>query len=243
MKLRTIQYIIIIILLSITVQAATLQGSIYNTRFELEENVLVEIDTTPLQKFLSTDGLYSFILAPGTYILTARKGFLETKEEVKIVDQGTFVLDIFLLPNFSEEDQLLEETNQDFFAEERETPQWAYWVTAFIIILLLARFLKIRKKYGPLRKFRKEAKHEQRKTIQEIKEDIANEPGYLERALELIEKSDGRITQKELRKEMLPLSEAKISLIVTELEHRGKIEKIKKGRGNVIILKGDREEE
>ncbi len=36
---------------------------------------------------------------------------------------------------------------------------------------------------------------------------------------------------------MLDLSEAKISLILTELEHKGKVEKIKKGRGNVILLK------
>ena len=36
---------------------------------------------------------------------------------------------------------------------------------------------------------------------------------------------------------MLDLSEAKISLILTELEHKGQIEKVKKGRGNVIILK------
>src|SRR3989344_2647515 len=50
-------------------------------------------------------------------------------------------------------------------------------------------------------------------------------------------KHDGRINQKELRKEMLYLSEAKVSLIVTELEHKGMIEKIKKGRGNVLILK------
>jgi len=40
-----------------------------------------------------------------------------------------------------------------------------------------------------------------------------------------------------LRKEMLYLSEAKISLILTELEHKGKIEKIKKGRGNVIVVR------
>jgi uncharacterized membrane protein len=36
---------------------------------------------------------------------------------------------------------------------------------------------------------------------------------------------------------MLPLSEAKISLIVTELEHTNKVVKVKKGRGNVILVK------
>ena len=54
--------------------------------------------------------------------------------------------------------------------------------------------------------------------------------------LDFIKKQGGRTTQKEIRKNF-PMSEAKISLIITELEHRGKIEKIKRGRSNIIILK------
>ena len=44
------------------------------------------------------------------------------------------------------------------------------------------------------------------------------------------------MTQKDIRKS-IPFSEAKVSLILADLEHTGKIEKIKKGRGNIIILK------
>lgn len=51
----------------------------------------------------------------------------------------------------------------------------------------------------------------------------------------IIEKNGGRITQLDLRK-LLPYSEAKVSLIVSDLENRGIIKKIKKGRGNVLIL-------
>ncbi|MDP2750920.1 MAG: winged helix-turn-helix transcriptional regulator [Nanoarchaeota archaeon] len=57
----------------------------------------------------------------------------------------------------------------------------------------------------------------------------------LEKILEILKKNDGRATQKEIRKE-IPLSEAKISLMITDLEAKGKIRKIKKGRGNIIIL-------
>jgi len=53
--------------------------------------------------------------------------------------------------------------------------------------------------------------------------------------MDIIKKEDGRTTQKEIRKQ-LPLSEAKVSLIITELEEKGVVKKIKKGRGNVIIL-------
>ncbi|WP_424357016.1 DUF7343 domain-containing protein [Methanocella sp. MCL-LM] len=51
----------------------------------------------------------------------------------------------------------------------------------------------------------------------------------------ILEKNGGRITQLDLRK-LLPYSEAKVSLIVSDLENRGLIKKIKKGRGNVLIL-------
>jgi uncharacterized membrane protein len=53
--------------------------------------------------------------------------------------------------------------------------------------------------------------------------------------LELIKKKK-RLTQKEIRREV-PMSEAKISLVLAELEDQGKIKKIRKGRGNIIVLK------
>jgi uncharacterized membrane protein len=51
-------------------------------------------------------------------------------------------------------------------------------------------------------------------------------------------KKEKRTTQKDIRK-AIPLSEAKISLILTDLESQGKIRKIKKGRGNVLIFVKD----
>jgi len=50
----------------------------------------------------------------------------------------------------------------------------------------------------------------------------------------LIMKKGGRVTQKELRGEM-KCSEAKVSLMLDDLEDRGYIKKIKKGRSNIII--------
>ncbi len=54
--------------------------------------------------------------------------------------------------------------------------------------------------------------------------------------LAFVMSEDGQTTQKEIRKRF-PLSEAKISLMISELEAEGHIEKIKKGRGNIILLK------
>ena len=95
----------------------------------------------------------------------------------------------------------------------------------------------MRKKFGSLRKFRRHHKTENRKTTEQHQEEIDKEPGYIDRVIEIIKKNDGRIHQKTLRKEMLDVSESKVSLILTELEHKGKIERIKKGRGKIIILK------
>ncbi len=59
--------------------------------------------------------------------------------------------------------------------------------------------------------------------------------------IEFIESQGGSTTQKDIRKKFTS-SEAKISLVITELAHKDRIEKIKKGRGNIIVLKsGDKD--
>lgn len=100
--------------------------------------------------------------------------------------------------------------------DEKEDNWFAYLailITSSILIFLY--YLK-----------RKEGKVEETKIL----------PEDLSSVLEVIKKEGGRITQKELRKR-LGYSEAKMSLIVADLERRGLIEKVKKGRGNIIFLK------
>ncbi|MBS3139539.1 hypothetical protein J4479_00905 [Candidatus Woesearchaeota archaeon] len=221
----------LLILLLPLAQAATLQGSIYNSDLELEQDVFLELSTTPAQKLLSKDGTYSFELPNGEYTLTARKGFNDVTEQITIAAGGIFTLDLFLLPDLTEESELLEDTKTELVEELTEkTPWWSWLITGILILILLLRFMKFRKKYGSLRQFRAKAQEESAKTVE-------NNPQYLEQALEIVRKHDGRIHQKTLRQELLHLSEAKVSLIVAELEHKGLIEKFKKGRGNIIVLK------
>lgn len=56
---------------------------------------------------------------------------------------------------------------------------------------------------------------------------------YDSKILNIIKK-EKRITQKDIRSQ-IPLSEAKISLVISDLEDKGMIRKIKKGRGNILI--------
>lgn len=63
----------------------------------------------------------------------------------------------------------------------------------------------------------------------------AHLPEDLMEVLELIRASGNRITQLELRKKSR-YSESKVSLMLSDLEERGLIEKFKKGRGNIIRI-------
>lgn len=221
-------------------QAASLRGTIYNLNLEQEPNVLVEINTVPVQKMLASEGVYSFQLPPGKYVLTARKIEIEITEEIIIPAdeaEGEFILDLFLIPDTIDEEDLWKEADEELVEEEPGGMRWQYAIALLIVLWALWRYQKVRRRYGPLRLFRRKIKEESKKSLAQHREELAQEPGYLDKALEIIKKHDGRITQKELRKEMLYLSEAKISLILTELEHKSQIEKIKKGRGNVVILK------
>ena len=237
---RSLHLLIIFLFLSSLASAATLKGDIYNEDLELAQDVLVEINTVPQQKYLAKTGSYSFELLPGEYLLTAKNNQYTVTEEILILsEKGEYVLDLFLLPEFTEEDELWQETEEELVVDPEETPRRLLsWIIAgAVFAALLGRIIYMRKKYGSLHLFRRRIKEESRKTIEQHKEELEKEPGYVEKALEIIKSHDGRITQKELRKELLYLSEAKVSLIVTELEHQGAVEKVKKGRGNVILLK------
>ncbi|HIH16780.1 MAG TPA: hypothetical protein HA252_05215 [Candidatus Diapherotrites archaeon] len=73
---------------------------------------------------------------------------------------------------------------------------------------------------------------------------IASEAGqspaldaYAREVLDTLRRCGNRLTQKELRDKLPSVSEAKISLIVSELESMGRVKKIKQGRGNIVVLR------
>ena len=83
-------------------------------------------------------------------------------------------------------------------------------------------------------------KYDETKARGHAKSEVSEEsdlPPDLKEVIRVIKDNDGRITQKELRTQ-LKYSEAKVSLMITDLEDRGMVKKVKKGRGNTIILKG-----
>lgn len=218
--------IALLLILSITsiVTAAEIRGTIYDSSLNPINNIIIEINTEPAQKYLAKDGSYSFQVQEGTYILTAKttESKILTQENITIKNKGEFNLDLFVFENTDDLEQILTGTN-DITVEE--TPSYTIWIILIIIGLMLlttAYFLK--------KKQNKRTEPPSAETEQHPSQDDLN------KILAIIKQEGGRTTQKEIRKHF-PVSEAKISLMITELEHKQKIEKIKKGRTNVLILK------
>ncbi len=205
-----------LILLLTPVGAAVIHGTVYSweTLKPLPKAIVV-INTTPEQRMVTRNGSYRFVVPPGSYVIKAyyyKNGrlVLYDEENVTVERNGSYVIDLILFPplNISEDIPSI----QISLGKERSggspIPLLVIPAIAAVITLLYVR----------RRRFK----------FEELPEDLKT-------VVEAIREAGGRITQKELRKK-LGYSEAKMSLILTDLERRGIIEKVRKGRGNVIFL-------
>ena len=210
-----------LLVLASNAHAAVVQGSVYDLELNTLSQAIVEIDTTPNQVMVSRNGTYRFSAPPGNYIITAHhiKLDLIANESITIKQEGEYVLDLILFPDLEAEEELLNETLD---VVEYEEPI-SFPARALIVLIILAALVFLAWKY--FRKRIPEKKEEKKPVIKADLEDI----------LAFVRKEGGRTTQKDLRR-AIPYSEAKISLMIAELESQGKLKKIKKGRGNIIIL-------
>lgn len=244
-NMRVLTFLILLLGIVSIVQAATIRGTVYDLDLLPVENVIIEIDTTPHQRMVAQDGSYTFSVPDGDYHIKAMvdqgdSTFVMTVENISIQDEGSYVLDLFLFPDLEEEEEILQDIDIDVAEgiDDEEQQKWVLYgaiVGIFIVVLII--FFKLlplmRKKTKESRK--KEEASGERATEKEAEEKEGIIEGDLDKVVAILKKHDGRITQKDLRRE-LPLSEAKVSLMVAELEHQGRIKKIKKGRGNILIL-------
>ncbi len=239
--------LIIVLMLLILIEncyAATIYGNIYDPDLnQIKGRVEVEVDSSPRQYQVSTDGTYSFFLLVGKYTIKAKYeqyGRVKYIAEEKIVvrDEGRFIHDIVMYPSPEEEERLLNETLEEPDNGSNKKQAILLFViigSVFIVSILLVFYLlkKTRKKEHIQGK--KEESSERFAAIKDEKEEV-EAPESLDGIIKIIKENNGRVTQKDIRKQ-IPLSEAKISLMITELEDKGIVKRIKKGRGNIIILK------
>src|SRR3989344_6378185 len=199
----------LLILLALCVplaSAVTIHGTTYDFDLSKISNALIEINSSPAQRLVATQGAYTFNVPPGIYRLRATSKDLLIEEEVRALDEGTYVLDLILLPSLEQADALLAEDieipNVDFVIESKPPLHWIAWLAALLAIGALIAWFS-RKKHKTL-------------------------PPDLEEVLQFINKEGGRANQKDIFRNS-NYSEAKISLIIDDLESRGLVKRIKKG--------------
>ena len=244
MKKILIFFIIIILFVNLA-EAAKIHGAVYDTGLKKINGAVVEINTKPLQRFVAVNGEYSFNIPNGEYIIKAKYlaedlADLETEEKITVNAEGDFVLDLFLLPDLEE----LNETEVDVESFDLDNGKDTGFIILIIIlsiigILVLLYILfpkKFRIKHIEDREEKIEGEKDEIVKEEKIEQKIDSEDENVKKIIDILKKEGGRMNQKDLRK-MFAMSEAKMSLLIAELEHKGRIEKIKKGRGNIIILK------
>ncbi|ATU08691.1 hypothetical protein EFE41_00655 [Methanohalophilus portucalensis FDF-1] len=250
-------------------ETATVHGSLYNWyTLEPQEDVILEINTTPAQTVVASNGIYAFNLEPGSYLIEARgyeNGTLTaySEEEIIIKKQGDYVIDILLYPVYEEDIEDLNDTelsNLTASVEEGtkiveqtsdDKDNYSYFLILIIPLLIVAIYFYRHKRedynqkpvttipdmpkvehtpeMAPSGEISQEVQPEEGKKEEEL-------PADLKEILTIVKKAGGRITQKDLRQK-LNCSEAKTSLMIADLQRRGLIDKFKKGRGNILVLK------
>ena len=205
---------LLLLLVIQTALALNIDGTVYDFELNKLSNVIVEINSSPSQKIVAKEGSYYFNVQTGIYqIKASTSSGLVIREEIRALNEGDYVLDLILLTSLEDEEKLLDEEIEtpsvEGLIEERPTMEWVIWALVF---LLLAGFV---------------IWFSRTKNNKELPEDLQN-------LLNFISSQGGRANQKDIYKN-LSYSEAKISLMLDELEAQGIVKRIKKGRGNIII--------
>ena len=206
--MRYIVLLLSLIILLPLISGAKIQGMIYDFELDILNKSVISIGPSNKQIYVSRDGTYTLNVPIGEYNIIARRDPNLISRETIIVDkEGNYSLDLVLRP---ESELLMEET-----PSQNSVNNTVYYLIGVLIALFI---------FGSIIYFFKK------------KKKVVGDDELTSQVVSIIKKEGGRINQKDLRKQM-PYSEAKISLIISELEKKDKIKKLKKGRGNIIILK------
>ncbi len=243
---RLILCLIFITILISGARAANVYGTIYEfSDFDKPlKNVIVELEenSSRVQYKVSGDGTYSFNITPGDYVLRA-KFYNDTnimefigEENIRIeTPDESRNIDLILFPPIDQESEYLGDIN---LTREIDTKDIDY--TGYIIIILLSLviisviILVVRRKKSIPVESKTIPAPSPPEVIPAVTKSDIELPDDLKELYDIIIKKGGRTTQKELRKEVI-YGEAKVSLMITDLENRGLVKKIKKGRSNIII--------
>jgi len=252
---RLLLIAIVIILIPQTVCAITIHGTVYEwSTFEPLDNALVEVNSTPTQFRVAASGVYSFNLPPGDYLIKTSYYQNDTlvyygEDTVTVTDyEGDYVFDILMFPLHEMVEEFPDEDigNVTYNVEDNILPGFDLTYTAVALLILM--IMGVAAYYHYKRSDGLDDESEPAEPVPGVHNendypndrgpapDIDKLPQDLKEIIEILEKLGGRMTQIDLRGR-LNCSEAKVSLMITDLEDRGLVRKVKKGRGNIILLR------
>lgn len=247
---------ILAILPAMVVCAATsedtvITGHVYDNNLNLFNKVVVLINTSPEQRIVVVNGTYYFSVPQGNYNI--RVFYFHNQvysENISANSPGRFINDIIVFDNLSVSGEMpkvsdifnttnVSSAQRNLAALSGDVRRYQIFTIIVvatllaIVVFVLFRFEKrknsldnfidiqnkiIRNK-DEIPKIRKE-RHKQKKK------------NFEDRIIDFL-KEETVVTQKDIKKKFF-LSDTKVSLIISDLESRGIIKKIKKGRGNII---------
>ncbi len=163
---------------------------------------------------------------------------LAEEEQIQIMEnEGKFNIDLLLFPPTDPELEYLGDINLSSNMEIKDESNLTSYLIVFLFLIAaaFATYFRPWKKKTPVSEAVSEPIAQQPTAMPKTKEL----PEDLHDLYALIMKKGGRVSQKELRGEM-KCSEAKVSLMLDDLEDRGYIKKIRKGRSNIIISESNK---
>ncbi len=237
---------------------ASISGTAYDSGLDVLPGVIVKVNSTPEQSLVLADGTYTLELPRGTYLLEAAyyenwAEAMSDAQELKVIDDGEYTVDLILLPDLDADDDLSDDFEIDEIGGAPSTggttegsraksgligivtrkpaADWGFItvVAGLVVVIMALAYLILKKKpKKPVVGKPSAGKPETGKPGSILPED-------LDKVVSIIREGGGRVNQKDLRAK-LPWSEAKVSLMVSDLEERGVVKRFKKGRGNIIRL-------
>lgn len=235
LAMRTANYLRFFILLLVLISssfASFIYGDIYSNNLEKLNKTLIKIDGRFSYQFVTEKSNYSIFLPDGEFNITASNFdnngelVLYSKEQFKAGDKDQKI------------DLVLNSVGKFNF-------DWIVTLGVLLISITLMFLVVLwfdSKKQGIIIKI-PEIKIPDlensviSKQLSISKSEIQTESAELDQdaklILSILESLENRATQSEL-KDKTNFSDAKLSLILSELEQLGKIKKFKRGRGNII---------
>ncbi|VVB70814.1 Uncharacterised protein [uncultured archaeon] len=223
------RFILLFSLLFLSVEAVVLSGTIYDSdNDQVAKNILMKLEGTNSYQYFSTNGTFSINVTPGNYtvlLLDIVNNTLMRQGSESIFIEDDSVNDFLIFPvesGYSQDyvnvSQLFDLPEATVDASSSSTSSSSNYLLLYLVILLLlsgiiAYFLFLK-----------------RKPILSTNNLVLSSE---EQLIYNLIKKEKIISQKELRKNV-SFSEAKVSMVLSSLEEKGLLRRIKKGNANEL---------